>query len=395
MTMEYFERLTQSLQAQNRALPTLLIDLDKLDQNIAAVLANFPKQKGLRWVVKSLPSPELLHYIMKRSQTERLMVFHQPFLTALVPLLSETADVLLGKPMPVTTAEYFYTNLPETATFNAVSQVQWLIDTEERLIAYANLAEKLGQKLRVSLEIDIGLHRGGFSFKALFSALHTLQSYQHCLEFSGFMGYDPHVVKLPKILRSASKAFSMANTEYKRCIDLVTSQFPELCSSELVFNGGGSPTLELHKTGHTVLNEIAVGSCILKPSTFDIPSLTAYQPACFIATPILKKLNGTRIPAIEFLSGLMGFLKKKLGRSYFIYGGYWKANYCYPPDATENGLFGASTNQSLVNTTSDLAVGDYVFLRPSQSEFVLLQFGQLQPVRNQVLQAPWNLLKNY
>jgi Predicted amino acid aldolase or racemase len=76
-------------------------------------------------------------------------------------------------------------------------------------------------------------------------------------------------------------------------------------------------------------------------------------------------------------------------RLYFVYGGYWKARYVSPsgvPDALYH-----STNQEPLSTSTavDLRPGDHVFLRPTQSEFVMLQFGDLRVVENGRLVASW------
>lgn len=49
-----------------------------------------------------------------------------------------------------------------------------------------------------------------------------------------------------------------------------------------------------------------------------------------------------------------------------------------------------STNQSPIGTTAevDLDVDDYMFLRPTQSEFVMLQFGDLLTVTDGELVKP-------
>ena len=62
---------------------------------------------------------------------------------------------------------------------------------------------------------------------------------------------------------------------------------------------------------------------------------------------------------------------------YYLYGGYWKANIVSPPGA-QDWLY-HSTNQSpvMTSTSVDLEVDDYMFLRPTQSEHVMLQFGDL------------------
>jgi D-serine deaminase-like pyridoxal phosphate-dependent protein len=54
-------------------------------------------------------------------------------------------------------------------------------------------------------------------------------------------------------------------------------------------------------------------------------------------------------------------------------------------------LFGRSSNQEMLNgsTSVQLQPGDYVFLRPDQSEAVLLQFGDLLVYENGAITDRW------
>ena len=127
----YFQALNQELKVNGPMRPTLLIDLDRLDHNIEVVrqfLARSGKQ--LRLVEKSLPAPGLLRYIGERLGTRRLMSFHQPFLNHDARLFPE-ADILLGKPLPVRSAQLFYEQ--HRGPFDPARQLQWLIDSPERL----------------------------------------------------------------------------------------------------------------------------------------------------------------------------------------------------------------------------------------------------------------------
>lgn len=392
LSTSYFEKLNDSLKNYERAIPFLIVDLDLVDRNIEIFRNNLKAGAKFRIVVKSLPSPELLSYIMDKMDSHELMIFHQPFLTDLSISLDEKADVLIGKPMPINTASYYYQHLPKTENnFNPYQQIQWLVDTKSRILEYIELAKQLGQKLRLNLEIDVGLHRGGFdSLSLLTEALELIQSNQEHVTLSGLMGYDPHIVKIPSLLRSQKKSLGTSNGFYTSCKSLIHEKFPTLWNEQLTFNGAGSPTLELHQDASSPLNDIAAGSCFVKPTTFDIPSLSKYVPASFIATPVLKKLSGTTIPGLEKFKALFK------PQSFFIYGGYWKAEYVYPFGVKANSLFGESTNQTMVNTPKNvkLEVDDFVFLRPHQSEFVFLQFGKILVTRSGAIIDSWELLSN-
>jgi len=312
---------------------------------------------------------------MQQASTKKLMVFHQPFLTEIIGKLDAEADVLLGKPMPIKTTSYFYNNLTDTNKgFNSYLQIQWLVDTEKRIQEYIDLAKKLNQKLRLNIEIDVGLHRGGFTTTdSLKKGLQLIDNNKEWISFSGLMGYDPHVVKIPSILRSQEKSLRLANTFYEECKTLIRQEFPALWSDTLTFNGAGSPTLQLHEES-SPLNDISAGSCLVKPTTFDLPTLATYEPASYIASPVLKALKGTTLPGLERMKSFMNLISSSNQQSFYIYGGFWKADYCYPEGIKQNGMF-ISTNQTMVNGPSSikLAIDDFVFLRPHQSEFVFLQ----------------------
>jgi D-serine deaminase-like pyridoxal phosphate-dependent protein len=387
----YFQTINQSLRAHERAIPFFLIDLDRLDQNLQTLRFALQGRQGFRIVVKSLPCSALLSYISDRLQTQRYMVFHEPILNRLVKELGPQADILMGKPMPVKTARHFYHQLPENLPLEPFRQIQWLVDTEDRLQQYIQLSHRLKKRLRINLEIDVGLHRGGFnSLEALDHTLSILKNVPDWIEFSGLMGYDPHVVKIPGWLQSTRKSMDRSTEFYRSCIELIRERHPEIWHENLTFNGAGSPTLHLHLED-SPLNELAAGSCLLKPADFDLPTLDAYVPAAYIATPILKKCKTTQLPGLEKGSKLLSLGKSQLQNAYFIYGGYWMADYCYPTDAGENQLFGSSTNQSMINSRDgDLQVDDFIFLRPRQSESVMRQFEDILLLRDQKIQGVWH-----
>ena len=394
----YFEKLNNTLKQHHRAIPSLLIDLDILDENIEEFQRNFVHEKNFRVVVKSLPSLKLVKYVMNKMNTTNLMVFHQPFLSDLTKTLNNKADVLLGKPMPIKTAAYYFNNLPTIKNnFDPYKQIQWLVDTKERVLQYIELAQTLSRKLRLNFEIDVGLHRGGFqNISDLQNALELMKDNANYVEFSGFMGYDPHIVKIPKIIRSQKKSQKSSTEFYNDCKKLIEEKYPELWHDNLTFNGAGSPTVSLHNSTSSPLNEVAAGSCFVKPTTFDIPTLSNYKPACFISTPVLKKFDGVTIPGIENFKTILRFINTQNAQSFFIYGGYWKADYVFPEKLQQNSLYGDSTNQTMVNAPNnvDLDVDDFVFLRPHQSEFVFLQFGNLLIVRGNEIIDEWSLLNN-
>lgn len=372
----------------------MVVDLDLLNRNLDAVLSRLPAGCAYRVVAKSLPSIPLIRHIFTHAKTHRAMVFHRPYLNLIARELPQT-DVLLGKPFPVSAARRFYAELDAASAFDPARQVQWLIDTEQRLRQYGALARELGLRMRLNLEIDVGFHRGGFAEpEQLAPVLNAIEENSAHLTFSGFMGYDPHVAHAGKVKMSVKKAHARAVARYRAFVDFLKEKHPGQFQADLTFNGAGSPTYPLYRNV-SVLNDISVGSALVKPSDFDLNILSHHLPAVFIAAPVLKKLPGVTIPFLERLSFLFSKFNRSRAMTLFIYGGYWKADPVYPPGLVYNPLFGRSSNQEMLNGPAGLSieVDDHVFLRPTQSEFVMLHFGDLWVLQQGRFIARWPVFR--
>ena len=392
---DYFGPINEQLKLKSQSKPTLLIDLDTLDENINSLKTLVNQSAAYRVVVKSLPSVGLLKYVMASADTNRLMVFHQPFLN-LVAAEMPDADVLLGKPMPIGAARYFYKSFNTSGQngndlFKPDQQLQWLIDSYSRLQQYLELAKKNDLLIQINIEIDVGLHRGGLvAVSELDDLLDLISENPQHLRFTGFMGYDPHVVKLPSFVKKRDIAHQESQATYQAFIDRALGHSSQIKLDSLCLNGAGSPTLALHKES-SVCNDISAGSGLVKPTDFDIDTLESMQAAAYIATPVLKKLEGTTVPGLENLSWMIPKWNPNREQTFFMYGGSWIAEYESPKGLVVNEVLGKSTNQQVINGPVDLAlnVDDFIFLRPNQSESVFLQFGAIQTVRAGVLAAQW------
>lgn len=384
----YFASLNRQLQADGGGIPVLLIDLDRLDANADLLAAQLHGRLALRLVVKSLASLELLEYLAKRLNTQRFMVFHQPQLNQLVRNFPQ-ADLLLGKPLPVQAALAFYRQLPQHLPFEPSQQLTWLIDSSERLQQYAELGQALNQPLRIALEIDIGLQRGGFATPtALREAL--LQVRQHpLLHLQGLMGYDAHIAHTPFWL-SQEQAFSQTDARYRTFLEHAQA-FVELWPAKPLLNGAGSLTYPLHSQMETALNEVAVGSALLKPTEFDTPLLHQHQPALWIASPLLKIENGA-LPYLQPLQSLIAGWDRNRQQAYYLYGGRWPAQPVSPGGLDYDRIYGRSANQErlLGSTANNLQRDDWIFLRPAISERLLGEFSEIRLLRKGQLVGRWS-----
>lgn len=387
----YFHALNQQLRDEGNGLPVLLLDLDRLDFNADLLAQRLGERLRLRLVTKSLASIGLLEYLARRLETQRFMVFHQPQLNQLVRSFPQ-ADLLLGKPMPVRTALNFYRQLPRHVDFVPSRQLTWLIDSEQRLDEYAELARALEQPLRVALEIDIGLARGGFhSPQALGQAMQRLQGHAQRLQLQGLMGYDAHVAHSPPWI-SEARAFEQAHARYRDFLALAQG-FTRLWPAQPLLNGGGSLTYALHGRLDSPLNEVAAGSALLKPGAFDTPLLHEHQPALWIASPVLKVVDGG-LPFLQPARDLIDAWNPNRQQAYYLYGGQWPAQPLSPAGLDYDRLYGRSANQErLIGSAGNaLRVDDWVFLRPAISERLLGSFSEIRLLRAGRFVGRWSTL---
>lgn len=382
----YFARLEQAVKSLGEGAPRLLIDAQRLDANVDRVCALLDG-RALRIVVKSLPSVPLLRRVSGRAGTQRFMCFHWPFLVQIARQFAN-ADILMGKPMPIAAVEAFFRHsLPER--FDACAQVAWLIDSQERLSQYLALARSRDLALRVALEIDVGMHRGGVTRPAaLEPLLSILRAHPSHLRLAGFMGYDAHTAKAPWPHRPRN-ATRRSAAAYALFVEFARRQFPDLMNGPLLLNGAGSPTFAMHDPD-SPLTEVSVGSALVKPTDFEYPSLEALQPAAWIATPVIKRLAGLNVPFLERWSRLA-----RNRDTLFVYGGRWMAQPVWPPQLRANSLYGLSSNQQFMSVPSRTQIGpdDFVFLRPTQSEAVLLEFGDLVALESDGSIERWPVLE--
>ncbi|MBL8538681.1 MAG: alanine racemase [Hyphomonadaceae bacterium] len=366
---DYFLELSRALAAAGIARPTLIVDRARMLANADAAAATLaPSGLPLRLVVKSLPAFGLLDPLAERLRTHRYMVFNGATLREMIAA-RPASDLLLGKPLPTREAAAII----GLGAGSPAGSPQWLIDTPARLREYIEAARGRDVRIRVNFEIDVGLHRGGFQTIEALKAAIDIAKTEPLIEIAGLMGYDPHVAKVP----DSNGAFRRVQTRYREAIACLADELGA-DPRTLTLNTAGSPTYKLHAAG-TAANEVSVGSAFVKPVDFDIPTLAHHAPAAFIATPVLKALDRTRLPALENVQGAMALWDPNTQRAFFIYGGHWLARPESPPGLQYNAIFGRSSNQEMLNGSRRvaLAVDDYVFFRPLQSEAVFLQFGPI------------------
>ncbi|MCB1704526.1 MAG: alanine racemase [Halioglobus sp.] len=376
----YFRQLATELARARVAKPVLVIDRQRLMHNIDAV-SDHARSIGMdvRIAMKSLPCDPLLDTIAERLGSNKMMLFSIDYLKTIC-LRTEYVDVLLGKPMPAIAVADFYAGRGGHAYHTGtVADIQWLIDNLQRLREYAAIAEQQQLPLRINLELDIGIRRGGFDdLPALRAALEFIKEHP-LLEFTGFMGYEKHVYYVAFTDSSRQRALQDCLSFYQSCKDIAVAVFGDaLRNGEFTWNAAGSVTYQMYRN-NTIANELTIGSCFVKPAHFDTKTLSMHEPALYIATPVLKATPEFLVPGLPWLARLVSMWSVNRRRSIFIFGGLWDAVPVAPAGLAKNNFYGNSSNQECYAGADNIALqpGDYVFFRPNESEALITQFNEI------------------
>ena len=274
MSEAYFTELSDALRAANIHQPALVLDLDRLNANIAAIKTRLPKELALRIVDKSLPCLQLLEVVRSAFASDRFMTFHLP-VSAEVLTRFPSAELLLGKPMPVEGARHALKSGALADVDGASSRIVWLIDTDQRLAEYGALAAELGADLRFCFEVDVGLHRGGYRDPDLLIQALALLEQHPGLKCQGVMAYEPQIGRIPKLLGGPAKAQASATSllrQFTACLGK---------DQRAIANTRGSSTALLSDRW-IAANAFSLRSAFLLPSDFDVTSLSALRPACYV-----------------------------------------------------------------------------------------------------------------
>ncbi|HWF77467.1 MAG TPA: alanine racemase [Caulobacteraceae bacterium] len=363
----YFASLQAALKRAGVAQPALVVDRQRLAANIETVRSQLaPSGLALRVVSKSLPAPALLDAVLAGTGANRLMVFNGVMLDEMAARHPQM-DVLTGRPLPAAQVADF---VRRHANSDApAARPQWLADSVRRLAQYAEIARAAEAPLKVNLEIDVGLHRGGLPDMAALAAAVAAVKAEPLLRITGLMGYDPQVMGAAAPQAEAA----LVQQRYAAAVRLLAETLGDV--SQLTLNSAGSPTYMLH-LGGSAANEVSIGSAFVKPAHFDLPNLKPLQPAAFIAQPVLKVMDPAVFPRREGLSAAYRQLDPNSARGFFLYGGYGDARPVSPPGVRFSPIWGG---RGMLEGSAKvvLAEDDFVFLRPTESEGVFLQFGDI------------------
>lgn len=391
-----FEAWNRELRDKAPGREVALVDLDAVEHNLKVVNARLGSRFALRLVAKSLPSIRLLEHMMVTACTNRVMAFSEGMIGDLLCRFRSDVDILLGRPATADAAARIFAALDArfAGDSNPAASVRWLVDTPERMAAYRELADQRGATIRVAVEIDVGLRRGGARNEEELLAMLSIIDGSSRLQLAGFMGYDGHVYLAPE-----GTEFAEVQARYADFVRAGSEAFPALFEGSPVFNGGGSRSYHRYTDDlETPVDEIAMGSAFFYPHNFaDLPE-TDLRRAAFLASPVLKRIDPAELPFAPGLLPGMAQTNPDFEVSFYVVGGGFPAVQSFPEGLMENpispgpaGVNNLLSNQAqwLGSRAVPLQVGDFVFYHPWEGDGVRW-LSRLDVFRNGELVDQWS-----
>jgi len=383
-----FVSWNEALRASAGGRESALVDLDAIDHNLKLVGQTLGSRIALRLVAKSLPSIQLLEYMMVTACTNRIMAFSEGMVRDLLCRFGSDVDILLGRPETVDAAARTFDTLDARSSggANPAAGVRWLVDTADRMQQYADLATERGVQVSIAVEIDVGLRRGGARNDEELLAMLAVIDESPLLRFTGFMGYDGHVPFAP-LGADPTRELLSVQQRYADFVAAGSSAYPSLFEGPLVYNSGGSRTYHYYTDElDTPVNEVAMGSAFSYPRDFsDIPDKDL-RHATFLATPVLKRIDPAEAP---FAPGFLPRLAQDnpdYEVQFVVVAGSFPGDQRYPEGLVVNpvtssaageedrgrGVINLLPNQAewLGARAVPLEVGDFIFYHPWEGDGV-------------------------
>lgn len=255
--------------------PFLVVDLEAAQRNIdrmARLVSGTPVR--LRPHYKAHKCPEIMRRQLGAPGTAGAAC--QTVAEAAVLAAMGCADILLTSQIidPRRAAELV--RLPPRADLGV------LVDRPEQAEVLGAAAAAVGRRIRVFVEVDVGLGRGGFSADDPAVAATVASIEEHAqLELAGIQAYEGHAVLEPDASRRRERA-AEAHARAGRFRDRVS----RLAGRPLLLTGGGTGTAGLiAATGS--LDEIQCGSYVLMDAAYSRLGLPL-EPALFCVVTALS-----------------------------------------------------------------------------------------------------------
>lgn len=261
--------------------PSLLLDLDLLDKNIATMadfLGDLPC--SLRAHSKSHKCPTIAH---KQIAAGAIGICCQKLGEAEIMAHHGIEDILITNQIVGRTKIARLISL-----LSITSEVKVAVDSRENVKALANALEAAGDQLKVLIEIEIGMGRCGVLPGEAVVELAKLIDQSPNLELAGLMGYEGHCVNIVDFEERREKTQDAISSLLQVKDDVVSADI-----EVDILSAGGTGTYNF--TGcYPGITEIQAGSYIFMDTTYG-QVLKDFDHSLSILATVISKPESNRI----------------------------------------------------------------------------------------------------
>ncbi len=345
--------------------PTAVLDVDRFEANSAALLRR-AAGTPIRVASKS---------IRVRSLIERLLA--QPGYAGVLGYSATEAIWLARNGIDDIVIAYPTVDADAVATIAAderlASAITFMIDLPEHVTWLARHAGE--HPLRVAIDVDCSLRIGRLALGAHRSAVHdadgagrlaVLVADQSRLCLVGMMFYEAQVAGVPDAKPGMRIVKRLSNDQLHRNRSTIRAAVEQYAELEFV-NGGGTGSLHTTRLDPAI-TELAAGSGLFAPTSFDGFDELGVEPAAFFVSPVTRK------PAPDIVVTFAG--------GYAASGAAGKSRLprpVHPEGLRYFGQEGAGEVQSPLHGAGarDLAPGDPVWFRHAKAGEMCERFDEL------------------
>jgi D-serine deaminase-like pyridoxal phosphate-dependent protein len=278
--------------------PCLLIDLDRMERNLARMAEFFRgKSAKLRPHAKTHKSPIIAH---KQLKLGAIGITCAKLGEAEVLVESGIRDILIANQI-VDRAK-----VSRLAQMARLAQLIVAVDQSQNVEDLAEATRHHGSRLRILIEVDIGMHRCGVPPGEPALDLARKVKAQKSLEFAGLMGYEGHAVLKPTLEERAK----LARKAVGELIE--TRRFLERAGVEVpIVSAGGTGTYTTTGTLPGV-TEIQAGTYVFSDAK-RIQIGVDFEPALSVLSTVVSRPK----PGVVVLDGGMKSISQDLGPPIF------------------------------------------------------------------------------
>ena len=347
--------------------PALLIDLEKMEYNIARMADFFrDKETDLRPHIKTHKTPMIAH---KQIEAGAIGITCQKLAEAEVMAEAGIKDILIAN--EVVGAQ----KINRLVNLARYTKIKVAVDNSKNIVDISDAAQRKGVKIGVLIEVNIGLNRCGVSPGEPALKLAREVEAQKGLEFFGLMGYEGHTVFI--------KSYKERERKAKEALNLLVATRELLEERRLecrVVSAGGTGTYDITGSFPGV-TEVQAGSYVVMDTNYNgVEGIGGeFKQALSLLTSVISRPTDDR----AILDAGMKAISIDMGIPEIVYPGSGKVGGISEEHISLIELEGAAKKE--------LEVGEKIEIIPSHGCTTMNLHNYFYGIRDGIVELIWSI----